>query len=582
MKLHTLAFSVALSIQLTSHFLTADDAATKMRMHADLDVIRSTFQTQYAPVEWKGSYAGWDLDYEIENSKQRVNETSNITTKDYQHILKGFFDSVHDYHVSVTFYSTEAAELPFRIKSANGHTYFTTVDRARIGAFPIQVGDELLTFNNVPIAQAIKDFKDRELNRGDTLTDITFAEQFFSLRVGALGIRVPQGPVTISVKHLQNKKIKTYTVNWTYVPEQIKNIVPPALPKFAKGVRSAPPKAPVAKAANKLLFPLNQNAVFQKNMLSPYFAQLAKHDTIISADSLGSRESYVPTLGKKIWESNPDSQFYSYLFETPEGKRIGYVRIPHYTGEDEQVLQFKEIIEILEPNSEALIVDQVNNPGGSMFYMYSLASLLTDRPLTVPKHRISLTQKEIAFAVDTLPIFESITTIDEAKTVIGETFDGNPVTLKTVQQFMAYFQFILDEWSAGNTFTSPVYLWGMGEIDPYPSVHYTKPILVLINQMDISCGDFFPAILQDNKRARLFGTRTAGAGGFVLAMEYPNFFGIESFHYTGSIAQRVDDNPIENLGVKPDVEYTLTERDLTDNYRPYADAILKEVKMMIK
>ncbi len=52
---------------------------------------------------------------------------------------------------------------------------------------------------------------------------------------------------------------------------------------------------------------------------------------------------------------------------------------------------------------------------------------------------------------------------------------------------------------------------------------------MLINEMDMSCADFMPAILQDNKRATLFGSRTAGAGGHVLSFNFPNIHGIADF-----------------------------------------------------
>ena len=132
--------------------------------------------------------------------------------------------------------------------------------------------------------------------------------------------------------------------------------------------------------------------------------------------------------------------------------------------------------------------------------------------------------------------------------------------------FLDFCNFIVDEWNAGHQLTDPYFLYNINHINPHPSARYTKPILVLINSLDISCGDFFPAILQDNKRAPLFGTRTAGAGGYVRPASYPNRFGVDLFRYTGSIAERVDKNPIENLGVTPDIFYSLSEEDLQGNY----------------
>src|SRR5690606_18873159 len=128
--------------------------------------------------------------------------------------------------------------------------------------------------------------------------------------------------------------------------------------------------------------------------------------------------------------------------------------------------------------------------------------------------------------------------------------------------------------------TDPYPLYGIDVIEPHAMVRYTKPVLILTNSMDFSGGDFFPAMMQDNKRAIIFGEKTAGAGGFVVTDIFPNFLGIQDFSYTASLAERKDHRPIENLGVQPDVPYKISVNDLTRNYVEYVQAIKKELKKM--
>ncbi|MCE5316132.1 MAG: protease-like activity factor CPAF, partial [Parachlamydia sp.] len=109
----------------------------------------------------------------------------------------------------------------------------------------------------------------------------------------------------------------------------------------------------------------------------------------------------------------------------------------------------------------------------------------------------------------------------------------------------------------------------------------TKPILVLTNGLDLSCGDFFPAILQDNKRATIFGARTAGAGGAMRTFYHPNHFGIDAIHYTSTIAERADKKLIQNKGVSPDIAYTMTAKDLQDNYSDYIQAVQNSLKTIM-
>ena len=67
----------------------------------------------------------------------------------------------------------------------------------------------------------------------------------------------------------------------------------------------------------------------------------------------------------------------------------------------------------------------------------------------------------------------------------------------------------------------------------------------------------------------------------MLPVSFPNRFGVSGFRYTGSIAERPDGNPIENLGVTPDVLYKPTEEDLQNGYQGFAAAIHSTLKTML-
>ena len=145
-----------------------------------------------------------------------------------------------------------------------------------------------------------------------------------------------------------------------------------------------------------------------------------------------------------------------------------------------------------------------------------------------------------------------------------------------------YFSTIVETFKNGKTLTEPLHLFGEKEIQPNSTVVYKKPMLVLINELDFSCGDFFPAMIQDNKLGKLFGKKTAGAGGYVLFHPYSSSFGVAGFSLTGSIGYRFDGSPIENLGVTPDIPYELTVKDLQSNYQDYIHAVNTEVNKLLK
>jgi C-terminal processing protease CtpA/Prc len=152
---------------------------------------------------------------------------------------------------------------------------------------------------------------------------------------------------------------------------------------------------------------------------------------------------------------------------------------------------------------------------------------------------------------------------------------GLSVNYENIVLWRDSINFILTQWKEGKVFTDPNRLLkGWDCIHPHPKVRYTKPIVLLINGLAGSCGDIFPAIMQDNQRAILIGTTTAGGGGLSVSQEVLNKFGLKAYSLTGSLVIRPNGQYIENLGVTPDIEYALSLDDLRHNYRGFTDVIL--------
>lgn len=557
-------------------------AEIKDKMTKDLDVIQQTFEVNYAPKEWKKSFTDWDLAEQIEIAKIKIQENEKISVKDYQYIIRDFFNSTKDYHVGVKFFSTEVAALPIRIKSTNGKYYIAWAMEnqwAPIMDYSLEIGDEVLLFNNQPIDQLIQEFKINEFGNPDSLTDQALAEAGFTLRTGFNGNSVPQGVVLLTVRKKGTKNVETYQLQWGYMPETVSdnfvNIAKKPKEVFAKGR------------------PLGEHPFFNKDMSTPKYDHqktssilgLKALNTLGAFDGsdedddgfshLGLKKSFIPLLGKETWKSDPTGSIDAYIYQTPSKKRIGYFRIPHYMLGEEEVDELVQIISLFQDKTDALVIDQLNNPGGSMFFMYSVISMLSDKPMLAPKERMMINSSSVYFALEVIEELKSITTDEEAVELLGKTIGGLPVNYILVQNLLHHFNFIIKEWYEGHVFTQAEYLYGIDQIQPHPKAQYTKPIVLLVNSLDFSCGDFFPAIMQDNKRATIVGTQTAGAGGYVIGHEFSNIFGIGAFRFTGSIAERINNNPIENLGVTPDIWLEMTEKDLEFNYADYVKEVNK-------
>ena len=95
----------------------------------------------------------------------------------------------------------------------------------------------------------------------------------------------------------------------------------------------------------------------------------------------------------------------------------------------------------------------------------------------------------------------------------------------------------------------------------------------------------FPAVIQDNRRGLLFGTRTMGAGGSVFGdrlLGYPaTIYSDGGARFTVALMVRKDpivtpDFPtvpyIENIGVRPDIEADyMTRENLLNRGRAFVE-----------
>jgi C-terminal processing protease CtpA/Prc len=276
--------------------------------------------------------------------------------------------------------------------------------------------------------------------------------------------------------------------------------------------------------------------------------------------AIGASRSWVPILGEVVWqipESTEAQSCYAYIGRVSDGRQVGYVRVPDYNWNPDAVKIFEEeIIARFESATAAMVFDQVNNNGGSMFQMYALLERLTDRALALPQHQIMIDDEYAALASD----------------IVANAEEESP-------QRVAYARFVLSERAAGrgkaDKLTNPVYLEGESQILP-AKIHYTRKIIVLMNELTFSAGEFLAAILQDNKRATLFGKRTAGAGGCQKRNCFPNNIGME-ISLTWTIARRTNGEYIENNGILPDIAYEITAQDIQSGFSGYRQTLLAAI-----
>lgn len=536
---------------------------------AELGMMKNLYREEYAPLEWKKQFFGYDLDAEYAKAVAAVEANSPLSVQASREIFNKFIYAMRDYHTSVEFASSEKATLPLLVKGTGAREFIVYIDRKKLpeNSFPFHVGDELVSFSGKPVLQAIAEMQAQYI-ANIAASDFSLAELRLTSRSGALGVAVPQGPITLGIRPSGAKTEKEFELIWDYTPEGVA-----ASRVMLSTLRVRP---------NPLLHPKMMVDIFPLSTIgNPY--------------EVGGRYSFIPLLGKKIWESEKKNAFYAYIYRNAAGKSIGYVRIGTFDPDDPDtaVSDFAKIIKKFESSTAGIVVDEGNNPGGSVTYLYALASMLAVQPLRTPLHRMAIDQTQVAASLTILDALKDVNNETEAKKALDKLqneetgfnyfggLDGYPESYELAKSLQNLARFIVKEWAAGRHLTNPYWMSGIDDINPAP-IHYSKPILLLTDHLDFSAADFFPAILQDNHRATILGSRTGGAGGLVHELELPNDAGVSTFSITQSIAERANGNPIENLGVIPDLIYEITDQDYTENYAPYAARIKAAIGSLLK
>ena len=130
-------------------------------------------------------------------------------------------------------------------------------------------------------------------------------------------------------------------------------------------------------------------------------------------------------------------------------------------------------------------------------------------------------------------------------------------------------------YDAGQSLSAPVPLFTGSFFATKPAYRWSKPMLLLVDELAGSCGDMFPMIVKANKRAQIFGQRTMGLGGNVEEVGILNNSRLHvsltrgMFYPYNPARGPIDSDFIENAGVTPDINYSHTVDDYRAGYVGY-------------
>lgn len=516
----------------------------------DFDQLLSLFKSYYGPYEYKENLLS--LNIEKLHAGLRAKAINAKTDEEFAGYVMQMGAALKDGHVQIVVSNTgsgvAAYTVPIVVSPIQGRAIVADVEKDLAKTFNIAVGDEVVSVDDKAVNEYLPTIlKYRATARDESnLHSILFVLQ----RPSYMTDLVPtKNTVRISMKR-KNGEINIVEVPWI-------------LKKYSA---EADKVLPAGKLDLSVPFANDLNSVIahrrQMGQVDPFFLTeqtQAKYGFVKVYPSDASRKKF----GLADAEKPP---IYAALYKHA-GKTVLLVRIATYSPRDYKTkLYMKAYMALMsefEPLADVLVLDQTHNPGGSYCAdFYDLFAKSGDR------QSAQYLRADRKWINDLL-----VGWIAEEPEMVG-TWDATTVTAwsRTVEQ--AYDQ--------GKFLSESIPLFSGSFYAQKRDFVWSKPMLVLVDELAGSCGDMFPMLVKANSRAKLFGMPTMGLGGNVEEVgQLPNSrIAIRMtrglfFPYSPGRAPTPGEY-IENNGVAPDISYQHTVDDFRAGFVEYVKAFSEE------
>lgn len=515
-------FKLFLLLSLTVSSAWARELTVEQKLN-DLTELTAQIRSGYGPLQYKEKNYGISINALYEKYSGLVKESK--TNTEFYYLIVKYIAEFNDSHFGASLPTTLETYLGFTSDLVQGKVVIDVIDRKILTqeAFPFSKGDEIISIDGISAKEELQELA-TYMGQGYELTSLRKAASNFSIR-RASKVPAKDGKSVLEIRRGDSKLTDKVTVTWltrgTYVDE----------------FKPAPKTKALSSAG-------------------------VNYDSISIDDAFrcsGNTRINIPAKATVILKE----PFVAYHYPTAKGN-VGYLRIPHYSwgANANQVLkQYEYAVKTLQKNTVGLVIDQDHNCGGSVAWLHSFMSLFMDRPFQPMQFELLASKASyLDFA-------------SWADSTAKATIEYDDVA--------AVRDLIKDTWlNTDNYLTKKTSIDGSALTYPNP-INYTKPILILIDEMSGSGGDAFPSMMKGYGRAKLLGTRTMGAGGHVI--ELPNLSNSQiKVRMTKSLFYRPDDVAVENNGAEPDIAYSPSINDLKYGYNEYQAFFTDELLKMLE
>jgi C-terminal processing protease CtpA/Prc len=462
--------------------------------------------------------------------------------------------SLNDAHDVFTLPADFSASLSFTVDIYEGRVLVDSITRSRlpVSQYAFQIGDELVSVDGKSAEQLIQAFLKYSIAANLSSTRRSAASRIVSRPQNRMPYAHQIGDTADVAVRRQNGDVVTYKIPWSKSGTPLTFVGPVPMPK-AQTAKSVEEQEPEYMQALRRL----QNVRLADDPGA--YLNMGSRTPIFSLP-----QGFVRRLG-----GASSDVFYSGTWQSG-GYRIGFIRIPNYSGTTTAVQQFQREIAYFQDNTDGLIIDDMRNPGGDGCYVEQLLTYVMPGPFRV-----------LGFEVRATRLWINNFSYDLA---LAQSSGAPPDVIDLLTSLLAQVQTAYAS-NRGKTDAMPICTTSLIR-DPATDssgkmIAYTKPAMVLADELSASGADMFPAIFQDNGRGPVFGMRSMGAGGSVVDWDIGTF---SEGHTRVTISQmnrrapiRTPEYPaapyVENIGVRPDiaVDY-MTLDNLLNGGKTFVDA----------
>lgn len=554
---------------------------TAEEKQADMMWLYSKFGANYAPLEYKQKL--WNFDYEALKKTYLDAAAETPNNEAFYELVQNFVAEFKDAHTSVSF---TASGRPGREKvSYLGFTgrregdnfvvteLFPTI-QSESTAYPIVVGTVITKFNGVPLKQYIAETFSKHANLGQDESTATALMGRLFLRLDTQTPLAKEKDVVLTIKDAETQTEVDVTLPW----------VEKDLFSFRRDINEASEDKKKAEEAETLInvsdtkqipfaFMTFNGSPFSLKSLSEKPKTMNFRERISSAQITHTIAGWTTQLSKVTFNSNKDklsklrvlpegavmldesTVYPAYIFpvDVSENKMVmmGYIMVDTFSPDGDPIPELKLTLEKMQKlGVQDLVIDTVNNGGGSLVLLMQMAQVLSNKLVVQPALQIGLNEGWIDSIEDATFSAPSDGEKVLYQRLLKEMLAYKAQGLRITPKESAYSLNVLVPWS----------------IKPHKELKKDFNVVLLVNEMCASACDIFAGILQDNKMATLVGERSMGAGGNVVNYwQSPNTN--MDIRQTESLLVRSNGEYIENVGVTPEVKMTVSE-SASANYEP--------------